>query len=199
MSARHYRRDLIWSVLPLALVLLTSCQDDPATPPVENPYVIDFAGFARFSFRVLPPSLNCLEPGDVLVMAIRRELSAYSVELGRVSGRYCASSESLLVYFSPQRTLTQAEVSLVLSTFRQVKIEVALPPSCSAWSPIRDCLARWDDRVFDRTCTIDHLTPDTVGRLFALVDSLDTGARKVIPNTALRPSSAEGGHWGLDR
>ena len=82
MVSRRWR--VITGVLTIAFVFLTSCDDDPATPPADNPYVIDFSGFAQFGFWVLP-ALYCLEPGDVLFMSIVSEAASCSVALTRVS------------------------------------------------------------------------------------------------------------------
>ena len=167
-------------LLAAALTILLACEDDPVEPQAD-PYLLNLAAFTEFEFISIPV-LFCLEAGSVRRMLVTRESGAYSVELTHIDRRYCANSESLLTSAEPSRPLTPAEITSLLAVSSRVEINRALPDSCLAWSPFRSCVARWDNYAYNRECNVDHLSEEMVGRLFALVDSIDTASSKPPAN-----------------
>lgn len=172
------------AVLTGALTALNSCDDDPTAP--TDPYHVDLSNYTQYDFWPLP-LLYCLEVGDVSHLLIERVGTECSVTWTWVSERYCSPPDTFVTHSSSPRALTPAEVSLVSSVFRSVELERAQPDSCRRWAPVRNCLARWDDQSYGRTCTVNHLSSAMASKLFALVDSLGGSDLGRLPNRPLHP------------
>jgi hypothetical protein len=154
-----------------ALVLaLAGCEDRVA--PDGDSCLLDLSGFHEFEFTVLPGQL-CVEPGEVRVARVQRQdRGRYAVEFGIARQRYCRWGDILDLESIPARSLSDAEVDLVMDTFARIPVERALPATCLGCEPDLNCIARWDKLYLGRVCTADHLEAPAVHRLLDLVRTL---------------------------
>ena len=174
------RSKLTMGVLAAAFAL-NGCNDS-ATPVAPGAtYSIDRSSFTQFQFTIVP-RLFCLNPGDVRTMELARgRRGKLSVAFSRVTQEYCGGTAEAA--FGPSRELTAEEEQAIRTMFRRVEIESALP-SCDGWQPIWDGQAQWGDgHVYDRNCTVDHLSSQAFGALYSLVGTLVSPVEP--PNSAL--------------